>query len=91
MVVITSLIAWLIPDVPAKVKKQIRRETYIANEIVIKTEYEKARGHNLSDLLMGSYMAKFKKNDKNGSEVRKRGDENTTRTVIEDEVSVSNI
>ncbi|KAL4233719.1 Anoctamin-1 [Mactra antiquata] len=93
VVVITSLIAWLIPDVPAKVKKQIRREAYIANEIVIKTEYEKARGQNLSDILLGNFMSRQKRKDQtNGSDVRKRGgDDGATKTTIEDEVSVSNI
>jgi hypothetical protein len=32
------LVRWLIPDVSRKLKDQIRRETYITNEIIIKQE-----------------------------------------------------
>ena len=42
--VITGLIAWMIPDVPAELKIQIRKEAYISNEIVIKTELLRAQG-----------------------------------------------
>ncbi|XP_076079215.1 anoctamin-1-like [Mytilus galloprovincialis] len=44
IVFITGLIAWLIPDVPAQLKVQIRREAYISNEIIIKTELLRAQG-----------------------------------------------
>lgn len=41
---ITGLIAWLIPDVPGELKIQIRKEAYISNEIIIKTELLRAQG-----------------------------------------------
>ena len=44
IVVITGLIAWLIPDVPAELKVQIRKEAYISNEIIIRTELLRAQG-----------------------------------------------
>ncbi|KAL5010330.1 hypothetical protein ScPMuIL_012635 [Solemya velum] len=47
VVVMTSLIAWLIPDMPAKLKKRIRREAYITNEIVIKTELMRSHGEEV--------------------------------------------
>ncbi|KAH9525293.1 Anoctamin-3 [Bulinus truncatus] len=48
VVVITSLISWLIPDVPTILKEQIHREAYITNEIVLKTELKRAHGEDLS-------------------------------------------
>ena len=44
VVVVTSLLAWLIPDIPTLLKEQIRRETYITNEIVLRTELQRAQG-----------------------------------------------
>ncbi|XP_013082997.1 anoctamin-1-like isoform X3 [Biomphalaria glabrata] len=50
VVVITSLISWLIPDVPTILKEQIHREAYITNEIVLKTELRRAQGEDLNSL-----------------------------------------
>lgn len=36
--IVMLLVRWLIPDVSGKLKDQIRRETYITNEIIIKQE-----------------------------------------------------
>lgn len=47
VVVVTSLIAWLIPDVPTPLKEQIRREAYITSEIVLRTELNRARGEDV--------------------------------------------
>ncbi|XP_053396990.1 anoctamin-4-like isoform X3 [Mercenaria mercenaria] len=100
VVVFTSLIAYLIPDIPAKVKKQIRRATYISNEIVIKAELEMAKkSRETVDIanVIGTFAAKAKKNDtSNGSGLRKRSDEKTeaeTKVNLDpvDDVSVSNI
>lgn len=92
VVVLTSLIAYLIPDVPTVVKKQIRREAYISNEIVIKTELVKAKGESVSDILLGTLAAKFKGKEHpeadNGTELRRRNDVESARP---DDVSVSNI
>lgn len=49
IVVITGLIAWLIPDVPAKLKLHIRREAYMSNEIIIKTELLRAQGETVRE------------------------------------------
>ncbi|XP_060085778.1 anoctamin-1-like isoform X2 [Ylistrum balloti] len=51
IVVITGLIAYVIPDVPHQLKVQIRRENYISNEIVIKTEMLRAHGENVDDIM----------------------------------------
>ena len=84
--VLTSLIAYLIPDVPAKVKKQIRREAYIANEIVIQTESRKARGEAPVVGMIDSLLSKFKfgKEEKNGSELRRRGEDNSEAVIERD-------
>ena len=84
--VITSLIAYLIPDVPAKVKKQIRREAYIANEIVIQTESRKARGEAPVKGIIGSLLDRIKpsKKGENGSDLRHRDvGRDTSEIVIE--------
>ena len=47
VVVVTSILAWLIPDVPSVLKEQIRREAYITNEIVLTTELRRAQGINV--------------------------------------------
>ncbi|KAL8585793.1 hypothetical protein ACOMHN_037356 [Nucella lapillus] len=44
VVVVTSMIAWLIPDVPTLLKEQIRREAYITNDIILRTELQRAHG-----------------------------------------------
>ncbi|XP_064627237.1 anoctamin-5-like isoform X2 [Lineus longissimus] len=49
VVILTSIIAWLIPDVPHKLKLLIRRENYITNEIILRTELERFRGNILID------------------------------------------
>jgi len=54
VILTTSGIAYLIPDMPRKLREQLRREAYLTNEIVLKTELEIARGEDsvLSDLEM---------------------------------------
>ncbi|CAH1800011.1 unnamed protein product [Owenia fusiformis] len=47
IVVTTSIIAWLIPDVPRKLQEQVKRESYVTNEIIIQTELERAHGRIL--------------------------------------------
>lgn len=37
------LVRWCIPDMPAKLRDQIRREAYITNEIIIKQESMRAK------------------------------------------------
>lgn len=41
----------MIPDVPHHLKIQMRREAYIANEVIIKTELVRARGENVDQVL----------------------------------------
>jgi anoctamin-1 len=36
-------VEWMIPDVPAKLKNQIRREAYLTNEIIIRHETNRAK------------------------------------------------
>ena len=45
MVIITSAVDYFIPDIPRKLREHVRREAYLTNEIIIKTELEIARGH----------------------------------------------
>lgn len=54
VIISTSAIAYLIPDMPRKLREQLRREAYLTNEIVLKTELDIARGEDsaLSDLEM---------------------------------------
>lgn len=52
VVVASSFIAWLIPDVPAKLKEQIRREAYVTNEVILKIELLRARGEVIKDETM---------------------------------------
>jgi hypothetical protein len=44
--IVMLLVRWLIPDVSGKLKDQIRRETYITNEIIIKQEALRASRMN---------------------------------------------
>ncbi|XP_070190756.1 anoctamin-4-like isoform X3 [Littorina saxatilis] len=50
VVVVTSLISWLIPDMPTMLREQIRRENYITNEIVLRTELQRAHGVDMDDI-----------------------------------------
>ena len=54
--VTTSFIAWLIPDRPVSLANQVRREAYLANEIILKTELHRARGES-SKLTEGELRA----------------------------------
>ena len=46
MILITNFVAYIIPDMPRKLREQIRREAYLTNEIIMKTELEIARGED---------------------------------------------
>ena len=41
---LANAIDYFIPDVPRKLREHCRREAYLANEIILKTELEIARG-----------------------------------------------
>jgi len=43
IVLATSLIAYLIPDMPKKLEEQMRRQTVIGNAIILETELRRAR------------------------------------------------
>lgn len=43
VVVFTSIIAWLIPDVSSKTKELIRQEAYITQKIIMNEELKRAR------------------------------------------------
>ncbi len=45
MVIVTSFVSYIIPDMPRKLREHVRREAYLTNEIIIKTELEIARGN----------------------------------------------
>ncbi len=40
----TGIIAYLIPDIPKKLNEQVRREAYLTNEIILKTEFIISQG-----------------------------------------------
>ncbi|BFZ24946.1 hypothetical protein BsWGS_27984 [Bradybaena similaris] len=52
VVVVTSLLSWLIPDIPSDLREQIRRETYVTNEIVLATELKRARGETVTEKVL---------------------------------------
>ena len=43
VVVLTSVIAWLIPDIPSKTKERIRQEAFITQKVIMKEELRRAR------------------------------------------------
>ena len=59
MVVITNFVAYIIPDMPRKLKEQVRREAYLTNEIIMKTELDLARGDD--DQLSPEELAAIRK------------------------------
>ena len=48
VIVTTSVIAYLIPDMPRKLREQVHREAYLSNEIILKTELKLAHGDETS-------------------------------------------
>ena len=40
-------IAYAIPDMPRKLREQVRREAFLTNEIILKTELERSRGEDM--------------------------------------------
>ncbi|KAK6169999.1 hypothetical protein SNE40_018498 [Patella caerulea] len=57
VIVLTSLVAWLIPDVPTLLKEQIRREAYITNEVILKTELMRAHGEEIDHHKVNAIMS----------------------------------
>jgi len=45
VLLISSLISFVIPDVPFALQKQMHEETYQTNNMIINTELDRARGH----------------------------------------------
>ena len=41
---ITTAVDYLIPDIPRKLREHVRREAYLTNEIILRTELQIARG-----------------------------------------------
>lgn len=50
VIFLVGMIAYLIPDVPGKLKEQMRREAVVTNEIILETELKRARGQENIDL-----------------------------------------
>ncbi|GFS73478.1 anoctamin [Trichonephila clavipes] len=44
ILMLTTLLRWLIPDVPKKLMERIRHENFITNEIMIAQELKRAKG-----------------------------------------------
>ncbi|RXG68775.1 hypothetical protein Avbf_05053 [Armadillidium vulgare] len=41
---IMIFVKWIIPDIPHRLKEQIRREAYLTNELIVKNELMRAKG-----------------------------------------------
>ena len=40
---VTSMMRWLIPDVPQQLRQQMRQHTYLTNELILQQEYQRAK------------------------------------------------
>lgn len=40
---ITSLMRWIIPDVPQKLRQQMRQHNYLTNELILQQEFQRAK------------------------------------------------
>ena len=40
---LTSLMRWLIPDVPQQLRQQIRQHSYLTNELIMQQEFKRAK------------------------------------------------
>ncbi|CAH1722389.1 unnamed protein product [Chironomus riparius] len=69
--VVMLLVRWLIPDVSAELRDQIRREAYITNEIIIKKEAEiaSARSRTRNYIQSASKWDRLLANDFTGSQL----------------------
>ena len=53
MILTSSLIAFIIPDMPRKLKEQAGQEAYLTNEVILRTELEIAqKRHQTSQEVM---------------------------------------
>ena len=48
VVLLSSLIAFIIPDMPRKLSEQARQEAYLTNELILRKELEIAQSRQLS-------------------------------------------
>jgi len=44
VLVLTSVLSYVIPDVPHELRKQMRRERNVINHVIVSTELDRARG-----------------------------------------------
>ena len=75
VILFTNLVAYVIPDMPRKLREQVHREAYLTNEIILKTELEKAHGMDgvLSPQQLEDIRRRAKSNlDSTPSNLRKR-------------------
>ena len=75
MIVITNFVAYIIPDMPRKLREQMRRETYLTNEIIMKTELEIARGED--GIISDRELASIRRRATAGLRVSDSGPRNT--------------
>lgn len=73
VVVLTSIIAWLIPDIPSKTKERIRQEAFITQKVIMKEELRRAREDKtlVRDLILATNQNKNFSLD-NSEDARKR-------------------
>ena len=57
VIVLTSFIDFLIPDIPLDLREHVRREAYLTNETIIETEKTRARRKEKADQIMGKIKA----------------------------------
>ena len=64
VIVITNAVAYLVPDMPRKLREHVRRENYLTNEIILKVELEIAKGHDkhLDDAEMDDIRDRIRSN-----------------------------
>lgn len=58
VVLVMIIVKWCIPDVPAELSDQIRREAYITNEIIIQQESMRAQSGKMRKYLL--YQSGFR-------------------------------
>ena len=63
MLLLTSLVAYMIPDVPLKLQKQIRLEKSLISHMIINTELDRAQGHTGAVNLRGILSARSQSAD----------------------------
>ncbi|KAL1140334.1 hypothetical protein AAG570_000266, partial [Ranatra chinensis] len=68
VVLVVLFVQWCIPDIPAKLKEQMRREAFITNEIIIHQEAERSRESRTPKVTPDFFDWDFPKSEKRKTE-----------------------